>query len=89
MSHAVTGAVAGSGGGYVSARPSMTGGGAAIKAGGPSNFAAILKALRARLFVSAQQNRFLHRRFAALGSGPDSHPATRLLSCVLDGENRF
>ena len=43
----------------------MTGGGAALKAGGPSNFAAHPeRAAHASLLVSAPQNRFLHRRFA-------------------------
>ena len=62
----MTRSVAGSGGGYVSARPSMTGGGAALKAGGPSNFAAGREpAAQARLLFGRRQNRFLHRRCAA------------------------
>jgi len=41
----------------------MAAGGAALKAGGPSNFAARMSALaRALLFVSPHQNRFLRRR---------------------------
>ena len=52
--------------GFVSARPSMTGGRAAFKAGGPSNFAAYPeRAAHACLLFSAQQNRFLPRRCAA------------------------
>ena len=51
---------------FVSARPSMTCGRAAFKAGGPSNFAAhVERAAHACLLISAQQNRFLPRRCAA------------------------
>lgn len=69
----------------------MTAGGTAIKAGGPSNFAAKWCALRARFCLfSAQQNRFLRRRFAvpALRSGsPDSRPAARRRQVVFDDED--
>jgi len=77
--------------GLVSARPSVTAAEAAIKAGGPSNFAAIVSAPRAR-FCSfpAQQNRFLRRRFAVLRlrlRSPDSRFADRRRTSVLDDED--